>query len=69
MDKVSQFNKLSKLTQKSYKCSKTIFKNEWNNIQNIKVIGDIHGDYDVLIKSLKKAKVIRKKEIKKNILG
>ena len=64
MDKVSKLNKLSKLSQKSYKCSKTIFKNEWNNIRDIKVIGDIHGDYDVLIKSLKKAKVIRKKRNK-----
>ena len=57
-------DKLSKLSKKTFNCKKKFFKNEWNNVRDIKVIGDIHGDYNVLIKSLKKAKVIRKKRNK-----
>ena len=47
---------------KTFKCNK-IIQNEWNigYRGNIKVIGDIHGDFNVLIKSLKKAKVINNK--------
>lgn len=43
---------------KTFICNKKI-KNNWT-AANIKVIGDIHGDYDVLIKSLQKARVINK---------
>ena len=47
---------------KRFKSNK-IIQNEWNigYRGNIKVIGDIHGDFNVLIKSLKKAKVINNK--------
>jgi len=42
----------------SFICTKKT-KDKWK-ANNIKVIGDIHGDFDVLIQSLKKAKVINK---------
>ena len=44
---------------KTFKCNK-IIQNEWNigYRGNIKVIGDIHGDFNVLIKSLKKQKLL-----------
>ena len=48
---------ISLYLQNSYTCNKE-FKDTYSNIDDIYVIGDIHGDLNVLIKSLRKINVI-----------
>jgi hypothetical protein len=53
-------NKINHYLNNNYKCNK---KNQdtFNNIKRIIVIGDLHGDYNILIKCLKLAKLINNK--------
>ena len=60
MDKSNQ--PISKYLQENFICNRT-FKDTYTNISNIYVIGDIHGDLNILVKSLKKIKVINRKLI------
>ena len=48
---------ISQYLQNNYVCNKN-FKDTYTNISNIYVIGDIHGDLSVLLKSLRKINII-----------
>lgn len=48
----------------TYKCTKKDYNETYTNIKHIIVIGDIHGDFNILLKSLKKAKMIKNIDIK-----
>ena len=48
---------ISQYLQNNYKCNMA-FKDTFTNVSNIFVIGDIHGDLSVLIKSLRKINII-----------
>ncbi len=48
---------ISQYLQNYYVCNKN-FKDTYTNVSNIYVIGDIHGDLSVLVKSLRKINII-----------
>ena len=48
---------ISQYLQNNYVCNKN-FKDTYTNVSNIYVIGDIHGDLSVLIRSLRKINII-----------
>ena len=53
----SYFKPINYYIENKFVCNKK-FKDTYDNIRRIIVIGDIHGDFNILITCLKKAKVI-----------
>lgn len=43
----------------TYTCNRDDYTETYTGVQHIIVIGDIHGDFNILLKSLKKAKMIK----------